>query len=69
MLLLEGFNRFHSENLTLSAAVDQERPPNLSMHHLLEHKDQDIKEDEAKIRNRQYMKLTSRGKKSFLVLD
>ena len=43
-ILLEGLNWFYGTNLTLSSDVDQdtlmfglhERPPNLSMHHLLE---------------------------------
>ena len=50
-MVLEGLNWFNSANLTLSADVDQEqidvwfawKTPNLSMHHLLEYINQDIK--------------------------
>ena len=41
--LTDGLNGFHGANLTLSSDVDQEmfglneKPPNLSMHHIPEH--------------------------------
>ena len=56
-ILLECLNQFHSANLTLSSDVDQDteiiglherQTPNLSMHHLLEHINQDIKRRESK---------------------
>ena len=40
-------NPFHGANLTLSSDVDQDtlmfKGPNISLHHLLEHINQDIK--------------------------
>ena len=54
-MLLEGLNRFHGANLTLSSDIDQDTYM-LGLHQLLKYIDQFIKGDKAKIRTQQYIK-------------